>query len=143
MAITHTFDEYPEDYEPSDELAELFQAAFDSALDSLEETDSLIPMLIEQSQDQEFERTAFADMREEDALQAATDRLAKASSDIVAYTFAYLAELVIDDEDETAHEIVVVEGGERSMDYGYRVVQILDGEDDRVLYHGHCPKRLM
>jgi hypothetical protein len=137
MPITFAFDEFPEDYEPSDELADLFQSAFDGAMNSLDDSDSLAPLLVELASDGQTHVTEFTELNEEDALEAVSDRLHSAS-EIMSYTVAYLAELSIEGE---SYDIVVVEGAERAMDHAYRVVQILDGEDNRVIYHGRAVQR--
>lgn len=141
MAITLTFDEFPEDYEPSDALADLFQASFDAAMDTLDETETLFGTLTQELANGERQSSVFADMSAHQALDEIAIKVAQASSDVVAYSVAYLAELSLEGEEET-NDIIVVEGADRSMEHGYRVLQILDGKDSRVLYHGHCQQHL-
>jgi hypothetical protein len=138
MTIQLSFETFPEDYEPSEELADLLQSAFDTAMNMLDESESLVPLLIESRDTPHL--TEFEEMDEEDALESASERLSQAPSATTAYALAYLALLSVEDE---TFDIVVVEGAERSMDHAYRVFQVLDGQDHRVLYHGHAPQRFV
>jgi hypothetical protein len=122
-------------------LADLFQSAFDTALDTLDEKDALPAVLTREMQNGERESATFDELEDASALQLIANKVGQSSGEVSAYAIVYLAELSLDDEG--VYEIIVVEGAERSMSHGYRVLQILDGEDSRVLYHGHCQQLLV